>query len=40
MDVHRDKVPSWDGDPKTWHTYKRKALQYKESTKREDIYLC
>ena len=36
----RDKVPSWDGDPKTWLNYKRKALQYQEGTKREDRYLC
>ena len=40
MDVNRGKVPGGDGDPKTWHTYKRKALQYQESTKREDRYLC
>ncbi|CAK0895531.1 unnamed protein product, partial [Prorocentrum cordatum] len=37
---HRGKVPSWDGDPKTWRTYRRKALQYQEGTKREDRYLC
>ena len=37
---HREKVPSWDGDPKTWRTYRRKALQYQECTKREDRYLC
>ncbi|CAK0788217.1 unnamed protein product, partial [Prorocentrum cordatum] len=35
-----EKVPGWDGDPKTWHTYRRKALQYQEGTKREDRYLC
>ncbi|CAK0870312.1 unnamed protein product [Prorocentrum cordatum] len=37
---HRGKVPSWDGDPKTWRTHRRKALQYQEGTKREDRYLC
>ena len=33
-------VPSWDGDPKTWQTYKRKALQCQEGTEQEDRYLC
>ena len=33
-------VPSWDGDPKTWRTYRRKALQYQEGTKIKDRYLC
>ncbi|CAK0873360.1 unnamed protein product [Prorocentrum cordatum] len=34
---HRgDKVPGWDGDPKAWRTYRRKALQYQEGTKRQD----
>ena len=37
---HRGRVPSWDGDPRTWRTYRRKALQYQEGTKREDRYLC
>ena len=39
---HRGKVivPGWDGDPKTWRTYRRKALQYQEGTKWEDRYLC
>ncbi|CAK0836529.1 unnamed protein product [Prorocentrum cordatum] len=38
---HRgDKVPGWDGDPKTWRTYRRKALQYQEGTKRQNRYLC
>ena len=40
VDGHRDKIPSWDGDPKTWHAYKRKALQYQEGTKLEEMYLC
>ena len=34
------EVPSWDGDPKTWRHYRRKALQYQECTEREDRYLC
>ena len=34
------KVPGWDGDPKTWRTYRRKAIQYVEGTKRQDRYLC
>ncbi|CAK0792581.1 unnamed protein product [Prorocentrum cordatum] len=34
------QVPGWDGDPKTWRTYRRKALQYQEGTKRQDRYLC
>ena len=33
---HRGRVPSWDGDPRTWRTYRQKALQYQEGTKRED----
>ena len=39
---HRGKVivPGWDGDPKTWRTYRRKALQYQEGTKWADRYLC
>ena len=39
---HRGKVtaPGWDGDPKTWRTYRRKALQYQEGTKWKDRYLC
>ena len=36
----KGKVPGWDGDPKTWRTYRRKALQYQEGMKREDRYLC
>ena len=34
------KVPGWDGDPKTWRTYRRRALQYQEGTKWQDRYLC
>ena len=37
---YRDKVPSWDGDPKTWRTYRLQALRYQEGTKWEDRYLC
>ena len=29
----------WDGDPKTWRTYRRKALQYQEGAKWQDRYL-
>ena len=39
-DDHLDRAPGWDGDPKTWRTYRKKALQYQEGTKREDRYLC
>ena len=34
------RVPSWDGDPKGWRAYRRRALNYLESTKWQDRYLC
>ena len=33
-------APAWDGDPKTWRTYRRRALQYQEATKYSERYLC
>ena len=39
-DDPQGQVPNWGGDPKTWRTYRRKALQYQEGTKIEDRYLC
>ena len=36
----KGRVPSWDGDPKTWRAYRTKALTYQESTKWQDRYLC
>ena len=31
---------AWDGDPKTWRTYRKRALQYQEGTKYSERYLC
>ena len=36
----RDPVPSWDGDPATFITYRRRAHRYVESTKWGERYLC
>ena len=36
----REGVPTWDGDPSTWTTYRRSALLFVESTKWENRYLC
>ena len=36
----RGHCPSWDGDPKGWRAYRRKALNFLESTKWQDRYLC
>ena len=36
----REGIPTWDGDPSTWTTYRRSALLFVESTKWENRYLC
>ena len=33
-------IPSWDGNPSTFLTYEKKALLYKETTKKSERYLC
>ena len=39
-DDGKQKIPTWDGDPKSWRTYQERALQYCESTKKQERYLC
>ena len=36
----REGVPTWDGDPSTWTTYRTSALLFVESTKWENRYVC
>ena len=31
-------IPSWDGNPSTFLTYEKKALLYKETTKKAELH--
>ena len=40
MTDKHETIPSWDGNPATFITYRRKARRYVEGTKRSERYLC
>ena len=33
-------IPTWDGNPATWESYRRKAILYIEGTEHHQRYLC